>query len=304
MKILLIAFAALCFSATPAHAQRTYNQAELDALLAPIALHPDPLLSQILIAATYPEELAEAARWSRANPHLKGDDAARAVQGQPWDPAVKSLVAFPELLARMVESPQWLRDLGEAFLLQQAQVMDTVQGLRRRAQAVGHLASTEHSALYQQGGAIVIQPRAQVVYVRYYDPYVVYGPWWWPHYRPVFWHPWAPRPVFVAHGFFYSTPDWHHRHVRVAQGRWQQQRRFVPAPAVRLPVRVPEAQRQPIVQSAPRVQSAPLAGGAWRKPMPAANGFSEKRKEIREQRSEQRQEHRRESNPEHRRRRD
>src|SRR5687767_3826432 len=84
--------------AQPVH-PRVYSQAELDALLAPIALHPDGLVSQILIAATYPEEVAAAARWSRANPHLKGDDALRAVQYEPWDPSVKALVAFPELLS-------------------------------------------------------------------------------------------------------------------------------------------------------------------------------------------------------------
>jgi hypothetical protein len=161
--------------------------------------------------------------------------------------------------------------------------MDTVQGLRRRAHAAGQLASNDQNAVYTQGQAIVVQPRTQVVYVRYYDPYVVYGPWWWPHYRPVFWRPWAPRPVFVARGFFYSTPDWHQRHVRVAQGRWQQHRRYVPAPAVRPHVRVPEAQRQP---------------------MPAASGFSQQRKEIREQRSEPRREHRKESNRQHRGRKD
>jgi len=305
MKFVLVALAALLFSATPAQAQKVYNQAELDALLAPIALHPDGLLSQILIAATYPEEVAAAARWSRANPHLQGDDALRAVQGEPWDPSVKALVAFPELLARMDESPQWLHDLGEAFLLQEPHVMDTVQGLRRRAQAAGQLASTEQLAVYPQGEAIVVQPRTQIIYVRYYDPYVVYGPWWWPHYRPVFWRPWAPRPVFFAHGFFYSRPDWHHRHVRVVHrpvhvhrhhhthvvpGKWQHRKHVVVKPHVR----VPEAQRQPIVRSAPAVSPlrSPAVRGAPRKEMPAANGFSQQRKDkIRGHRSEPRREH-------------
>src|SRR4051794_36329778 len=124
--------AALSFLHTPAQA-RVYSQPELDALLAPIALYPDSLLSQILVAATYPQDVAEAAAWSRANPRLSGDDAVRAVEDEPWDPSVKALTAFPEILSRMAESPQWTGDMGQAFLEQEPYVMDTVQELRRRA---------------------------------------------------------------------------------------------------------------------------------------------------------------------------
>lgn len=291
MKAFLILIAVF-FCAGAASAQpRIYSQAELDTLLAPVALHPDGVLSQVLIAATYPDEVAAAASWSRANPQLRGDDAVRAVQDEPWDPAVKALVAFPDLLARMDESPQWLADLGQAFLAQEPQVMDTVQDLRRRAQAAGHLSTTDHVAVYHQGEAIVVQPRTQVVYVHYYDPYVVYGPWWWPHYRPVFWRPWVPRPVFVAHGFFYTAPIWHHRQVRVIHrpvhvhqshrrhvepGRWQHRRDIV---SVRPHVRVPESQRRPIVQSTTPSQ---------RQAMPAANGFSNREPRRAEPRREQR----------------
>jgi len=197
MKIVIALLAGLLFLGS-AQAQRIYNQGELDAMLAPIALQPDGVVSQVLIASTYPEDVAAAARWSRANPHMRGNDALRAVQNEPWDPAVKALLAFPELLIRMDESPQWLHDLGEAFVLQEAHVMDTVQALRRRAQAAGNLATTDQYAVYQQHEAIVVQPRTQIVYVRYYDPYVVYGPWWWPHYRPVYWRPWAPRPASAS----------------------------------------------------------------------------------------------------------
>jgi hypothetical protein len=309
MKFLLAVLATFALCA-PAHAQKIYSQAELDALLAPVALQTDGVLSQVLMAATYPEDVAAAAAWSRANAHLRGDAAVRAADEQPWDPSVKSLLAFPELLARMDESPQWLRDLGEAFLGQQAQVMDTVQGLRRRAQANGQLVTSADTAVYQQGEAIVVQPRAQIVYVRYYDPYIVYGPWWWgPYYRPVVWRAWSPYPVFLAHGFFYSAPDWHHRHVRVVHrpvhvhrhhehvvpGRWQHRayvQRHAPAHRLQAPahskpvrahvqpqvqtqvqtqvqphVRVPEAQRKPIVQQ--------------HQPMPAANGYSHPKREQR-----------------------
>jgi hypothetical protein len=285
VKIVLALLAGLLFLGS-AHAQRVYNQGELDALLAPIALQPDGVVSQVLIASTYPDEVAAGARWSRANPHLRGNDALRAVQNEPWDPAVKALVAFPDLLIRMDESPQWLHDLGEAFVLQQAHVMDTVQLLRRRAQAAGNLATTDQYAVYQQDEAIVVQPRTQIVYVRYYDPYVVYGPWWWPYYRPVLWRPWAPRPVFLAHGFFYSRPDWHRRqvhvvhrpvhvqHHQVAPGKWQPRNHVV----VRPHVRVPESQRRPIVQSRPLAVTA----RGTQKQMPAATGFTQQQHRARE----------------------
>jgi hypothetical protein len=256
----LLAFVCL---AAPVQA-RVYNQAELDALAAPIALYPDSLLSQILMAATYPDEVAEAARWSRANPQLKGEEAVRAAQNEPWDPSVKSLLAFPEVLVRMAESPQWTRELGEAFLNQEPHVMDTVQGLRKRAQASGHLRD-EQNSVRQEGQDIVIQPaQPNVVYVPYYDPYVVYGPWWWHAYRPVYWSPWYGPPVFVSSVFFAGF-NWPHRHVHVVRrpifvkptqvhvvpGRWQHR----PSPSVGAVVRqiqrVPESARQPIVSSMP-----------------------------------------------------
>ena len=330
----LMGFLAAVVIATPAQAQKIYTQAELDALLAPIALQTDGVLSQVLMAATYPEDVAAAAAWSRAYPHLKGEAAVRAADHQPWDPSVRSLLAFPELLARMAESPEWLRDLGEAFLGQQAQVMDTVQGLRRRAQANGQLETSADTAVYQQGEAIVVQPRAQVVYVRYYDPYVVYGPWWWgPHYRPVVWRAWSPYPLFFTHGFFYSAPDWHHRHVRVVHrpvyvhryhdhvvpGRWQHRppvhRAQAPVHRIQAPthraqpqvqvqphVRVPEAQRRPIVQQhqqqrqqqQQQQQQQPLQ----KQPMPAANGYSHPKRAI--AREHERREHRAEPRREHR----
>ena len=281
MKAIFIILAALMLGT--AHAQpRPYDQAELDSLLAPIALHPDGVVSQILIASTYPEEVQDAAAWSRANAHLRGEDAVRAVQNEPWDPAVKALVAFPELLARMAESPQWLFDLGQAFIGQQAQVMDTVQALRRRAQASGNFGSNDQQLVYEQGQEIIVQPRTQIVYVPYYDPYVVYGPWWWPHYRPVYWSPWVVRPVFLSYGFFYAKPYWRHHHVHVVNrpvyvsahqtyvrtGRWahrsvaapvaparhfhsQPRTREVHQPRAREFQRVPESQRRPIVHSTP-----------------------------------------------------
>mgnify|MGYP001584244000 CR=1 FL=1 len=204
-----------------AQAQRSYTQPELEQMLAPVALYPDPLLSQLLMAATHPVEVIEAARWSRANPGLQGDDAVRAVQDEDWDPSVKSLTAFPRLLARLDGNLDWTRRLGEAFLAQEPQVMDAVQQLRRKAQTAGNLQSNEQIHVQQQGQAIVVQPASpQFVHVPYYDPFMVYGPWWWPAYQPVYWAPW-PRPsgIRVSIGFFFGNFDWHHQHVRVVHRR-------------------------------------------------------------------------------------
>ena len=261
MRTLLLALC-LLLPLAPAQAQsRLYSQPELDALLAPIALYPDPLLSQILTAAVYPDQVAQAADWSRRNPGVSGDDAVQMVQDQPWEPSVKALVAYPDVLARMGESPQWTSDLGNAFLGQQTQAMTTVQALRQRAQASGYLRSNGEQNVYQQGPAIVVQPvYPQYVYVRYYDPFVVYGTWWWPAYRPVYWRPWAPRVVFVNHvnivsrQVFVTRPHvwsrpWHNvpesQRQPIIQSSSRPQATWRP---------VPEAQRQPIIQSTPRPQ--------------------------------------------------
>lgn len=208
--------------------QVTFAQQELDRMLAPIALYPDSLLSQILIAATYPLEVEQAARWSRANPGLHGDQAVRAVAQEDWDPSVKSLVGFPQILAMMDAKSDWTERLGDAFLAQEPQVMDTVQNLRQRAYAAGNFRSDDQIRVVPQDGAIVVEPmNPEIVYVPYYDPMVVYGAWWWPS-PPVYWSPWygyyAPRPGFylswgsgirVASGFFFGAFDWPRRYTRV-----------------------------------------------------------------------------------------
>lgn len=214
--IALLMVAGLALWQLPSQAQpRLYNQAELDALLAPIALYPDSVLSHVLVAATEPEDVREAAAWSRANRHLSGEAAVQAAEPMPWHPSVKALLAFPDLLDRMDESPQWTADLGNAFREQEPYVMDTVQTLRQRAQASGALQSNPNYSVQQNGSSIEVYPaQPGVVYVPYYDPYVVYGSWWWPAYRPVLWRPWHPRPaVFVSTHFVGKSVDWHHRHV-------------------------------------------------------------------------------------------
>src|SRR5688572_26604921 len=220
---------ALMFAAPMAFAQDRvpFRQEELDQMLAPIALYPDSLLSQMLMASTYPLEVVQAARWSRGNRGLKGEQAVKAVEGMDWDPSVKSLVAFPEVLAQMDEKLDWTERLGEAFLAQQQDVMGTIQDLRRRADARGNLKSNERMRVTREQEHIVIEPPArEVVYVPYYSPAVVYGPWWYPAYPPVYWAPppayyawgpafyWGPAIAFST-GFFFGAFDWGHRHTVV-----------------------------------------------------------------------------------------
>ncbi len=230
MRKLLVALLALLIALPAAYAQerKAYGQPELDQMLAPVALYPDALLSQVLMASTYPLEVVEAARWSRAHPGVQGDEAVRAAADKDWDPSVKSLLAFPNVLTRMDENLDWTRRLGDAFLAQETQVMDTVQQLRQRAQASGHLAPDERQRVVADGRTIAIEPAdPRVVYVPYYDPYVVYGPWWWSTYPPVLWAPWPGYAVAypgywwgvgigITTGFFFGSMNWHHRHVGVA----------------------------------------------------------------------------------------
>lgn len=206
----------------------SFSQQDLDQILAPIALYPDALLTQILMASTYPLEVVEAARWSRTHRELQGDNAVHAVESYNWDPSVKSLTAFPQILQMMDEKLDWTERLGDAFLAQQPQVMGTVQGLRQKAEAAGTLRSDAQVRVVQpQPQTIIIeQTNPEVVYVPYYDPLVVYGDWWWPA-PPVYWHPWAgyyAQPgfffawgtgIFISRTFFYGGCDWGRRTVVV-----------------------------------------------------------------------------------------
>ena len=214
----------------PRQSRPAFTQQELDQMLAPIALYPDSLLSQILMASTYPLEVIEAARWSKASPNLKGDQAVQAVAENPWDPSVKSLVAFPQILMMMDEKLNWMERLGDAFLAQQQEVMDTVQSLRQKASDAGNLKSNDQISVDQQGQSIVVEPaNPQVVYVPYYNPMMIYGPWWWQAYPPVYWAPWpgyfyGPRfgvgfawgiGIGIGPGFFFGGFNWPYRHVNI-----------------------------------------------------------------------------------------
>jgi hypothetical protein len=181
-----------------------FTQEQLDQLLAPIALYPDALLAQVLMAATYPLEVIEADRWVKANPGVTGDALSNALQSQTWDASVKSLAAFPQVLAMMSDKLDWMQQTGDAFLAQQAQVMDTVQNLREKAQAAGNLQSNAQQNVTMQDRTIIIEPaQPQIVYVPTYNPTIVYGSWWYPSYPPYYFPP-PPGAAFVS-GFFWGV---------------------------------------------------------------------------------------------------
>jgi uncharacterized protein DUF3300 len=163
-------------------ATRQSSEAQLNQLVAPIALYPDLLLGQVLMASTYPHEVAEAARWVRvpANRALGGDALTAALKAQGWNPSVIALVPFPSLLAIMADKLEWTEQLGSAFLAQQGDVMAAVQHLRRAALAAGDLKATPecHCVIQTSGDVIAIQPSdAELVSIPVYDPAVAYGNW-------------------------------------------------------------------------------------------------------------------------------
>ncbi|NUU38081.1 DUF3300 domain-containing protein [Pseudomonas sp. C2B4] len=188
-----------------------FTEEQLDQMLAPIALYPDPLLAQVLMATTYPGEVAEAVTWSKAHPDAKGDDAVKQVANQTWDPSVQALVAFPQVLVTLGQDPVWVQRLGDAFLAQPDDLMNGVQRLRRQAQAAGNLQSNQYQNVTIENAAapapapattpaapppasssstIIIQPAdPQVVYVPTYNPTTVYGTWAYPASPPVYYPP-------------------------------------------------------------------------------------------------------------------
>ena len=183
-------------SASPAQAAdaKSFSQPELDQLLAPVALYPDALLAQVLMASTYPLEVVSADRWRKSHPGLEDKALEDALQGEPWDPSVKSLAAFPQVLTMMSEKLDWTQKLGDAVLAQQKDVMATVQALRAKAVAAGTLQSSSEQTVSTQTvnneTFVTIEPaEPEVVYVPTYDPTIVYGTWPYPAYPPYYWYP-------------------------------------------------------------------------------------------------------------------
>ena len=216
---------------------------QIEQLVAPIALYPDALLSQILMASTYPLEIVEAARWSQDNKNVTGKALEDAMQKQSWDPSVKALTSVPQVLQMMNDKLEWVQQLGDAFLAQEQDVMGAVQKLRQRADAAGNLKSTPQqkvtrsappagvSAPVGMQQAISIEPvNPDEYYVPVYDPGAVYGAWDYPDYQPFYWYP----PGYVAAGVIGFTTavavgaaiwggcNWWNRNVFVNVNRYNQ----------------------------------------------------------------------------------
>ena len=206
---------ALCITVSPASAQHTVihtnddgyavneplEQALLDQVLAPIALYPDSVLSHILVAATYPLEVIQAARWRQDNIRLTEEQVLVAVEHEQWDPSVKALTPFADLIAQLSYDLDWLQYLGDAFLQNEYQVLASIQDLRHKAYAEGALADNKYYDVIIDNDYIIIEPtNKKIIYVPYYDSRSVYGRWSWHNHQPVYWH----RPShYKLHAGFY-----------------------------------------------------------------------------------------------------
>lgn len=221
-KALLLASALLAFLCVNAVAQdeasptKTFKEEELASLLAPIALYPDSVVTQILMASTYPLEVVEASRWVKKNSTLEGEALASAANKQPWDPSVQALTAMPDVLKMMDEKLDWTQKVGDAFLAQQKDVMDMIQTLRAKAKEAGNLESDDHMKVTTEAAPATAEAAAttttqviviesadpQVIYVPTYSPVSVYGYWGYPAYPPYYW----PPPVgYPGTGFWYGV---------------------------------------------------------------------------------------------------
>ncbi len=218
---------------------QTYSQGQLDQMLAPIALYPDQVLMQVLMAATFPQQVIDAGQWlqDQNNAAIKGDALASALEPLPWDPSVKSLVAFPQIIGMMNEHMDWTQSLGVAFGGQQVAVMAEVQTLRNRAAAAGQFHSNAQIRYVHTGGFWTIEPvNPGEIYLPVYNPAVVYGQWQYPDYPPVYV---PPPPDFVAAGYAvgpgiafsvgfgvvaplwgWGHPDWRRHELVINQARY------------------------------------------------------------------------------------
>lgn len=204
-----------------------FSQAQLEQMLAPIALYPDALLTHILIASTYPIEVVEAERWLSSHNQLSANAIVNAADDKDWDASVKALLSFPNVLQKLSADLQWMRNLGDAFLQNEAQLLASVQTLRRRADQTGNLDSMNNVKVVRDTQTIIIEPQQpNIIYVPYYDTRVVYGHWRWSHYPPIYWHQptryvshhgpyyWH-DPIHLTVGLFFGAVHWTNRHVIV-----------------------------------------------------------------------------------------
>ena len=186
---------------------------QLADLVAPIALYPDALLSQVLVASTYPLEVVQAQQWLRRNESLRGEALMDAARQQPWDASVQGLLAFPDALATLNQDIQWTTALGNAFLAQESDVMLAVQRMRARAQSTGKLSSTPQqtvSAAVQDGQTVIeiVPADPQVIYVPQYDPVYVWGSPAWGAYPPLSYAPGFGFGLGIDIGFWFGGWSW------------------------------------------------------------------------------------------------
>ena len=208
-----------------------FNKEELTQMLAPIALYPDALTAQILMASTYPLEVVEADRWRSQNLQLKGTDLDNALLNKSWDPSLKSLCHFPDILKSMSEKLDQTRKLGDAFLGQEEEVMATIQELRTKAKEQGNLNTSNEQKVIVEKEIIRIEPaNPEFVSVPVYDPAYVYGPWWYPAYPPYYWYypagfyggayiGFGPSIYFGFNAFSWAWFDWpvHRVHIDITR---------------------------------------------------------------------------------------
>jgi len=184
--------------------QESLSPALLEQILAPIALYPDSLLSQILVASTYPLEVIEAARWRQDNRRLSERKALQVIEYKEWDPSVKALAPFTELITKLSSDLDWLQLVGDAFLQNEYQVLASVQELRQKAYYKGSLADNYYYDVIIDNGNIIIESiNKEFVYVPHYDSRAVYGDWKWKDYQPVYWK--APSHYRLHAGFYWSS---------------------------------------------------------------------------------------------------
>ena len=204
-----------------------FTEAELEQMLAPIALYPDALLSHILIAATYPIEVVDAERWLEKNNQFTDQERADAAENEDWDASIKALLPFPNILKKLSNDLYWMRNIGDAFLQDQALVLASIQSLRQQADIAGNLEKMDNVNVVRETKTIIIKPaQPEVIYVPYYDTRVVYGDWRWSRYPPIYWN--YPRhyashhgpyywhnPVHLTLGLFFGSVHWSNHHVVV-----------------------------------------------------------------------------------------
>lgn len=241
LAIMLVALSSSLFSVSLSAAQtssqeKALNDAELAQILAPIALYPDSLLTHILIASTYPLEVVQASRWRAQHQKLEASQAVNLAEQQDWDPSVIALVAFPAVLEKLSDDLDWTQKLGDAFLQDEQQVLASIQLLRHQAEEANSFNAMNNMKITKVKQQIIIEPvQPQIIYVPVYDTRVVYGPWRWHNYPPIYW---AYPPRYAAHypshvsghfywqsgihisfNYFFSAFRWYDRHIVVTHHR-------------------------------------------------------------------------------------